>query len=225
MVIKKKTILIIDDDPEFVFLAKSILEAQGMDVIECSTLRQAKKCLEHELPNAILLDMGLQGEHGTEFLKERAENPLWLKVPVVVCSAENLATTVKTAIRYGADDYLLKPIKQTWLLQRIRKCLIKEIKLIHFFEESEEIDLIMEASPDAITESSFIANASIGFDKGAVVEVTIPQSEGDPIVAHFKTDEKSRYSKHGPFETLFSSATLDEDTKNRVKMLKSFWKF
>lgn len=225
MVIKKKTILIIDDDPDFIVLAKSILEAQGMDIVGCSSINQARKYLDTELPNAILLDMGLQGEHGTDFLKERAEKPLWLKIPVVVCSAQNLATTVKMAIRYGADDYLLKPIKQTWLLQRVRKCLIKEEKLIYFFDDKEEIDLIMNARPSSVTETSFIGTASIGFDKGSVVTVSIPQPEGEPLIAHFKTDEKSRYSKDGPFETIFSSATMTEETKNRVKMLKTFWKF
>lgn len=225
MVIKKKKILLIDDDPDFILLVKSILEAQGMEILECTTLKKAKECLEKDLPNVILLDMGLQGEHGTEFLKERADNPLWAKIPVIVCSGQNLAATVKMAIKYGADDYLLKPIKQTWLLQRIRKCLIKEESQVHFFDEGEEIDLIMDARPDSVSESGFIGNASIGFDKGAVVKVSIPQPEGEPVVAYFKTDGKSRFSRRGPFETLFSNATLSEETKNKVKMLKTFWKF
>lgn len=225
MVIKKKTMLIIDDDPEFVMLAKSILEAQGVAVIESYTLAQAREFLQKDIPHAILLDMGLQDEHGTDFLKERAENPLWSKIPVIVCSAENLAATVKMAIRYGADDYLLKPIKQTWLLQRVRKCLIKEEKDTYLFDENEEIEVIIDARPSAVTETSFIGSASMGFNKGAVVKVSIPQPEGEPVVAHFQANEKSRYSKRGPFDTIFSSATIAEETRNKIKMLKTFWKF
>lgn len=225
MVIKKKTILLIDDDPDFVMLAKSILEAQGVDVVECYTLKSAREYLEKDMPNAILLDMGLENEHGTDFLKERAENPLLMKIPVIVCSGQNIAETVKMAIKFGADDYLLKPIKQTWLLQRLRKALLKESKLDYVFDENEEINIIMESRPASVTDTTFIGNASIGFDKGAVVLVSIPQPEGEPVIAHFKASEKSRFSKKGPFETMFSSANLTEEARNKVKMLKSFWKF
>lgn len=226
MVIKKKIVLIIDDDLDFCFLARTILEAQGMEVIDFGNLSDARIFLQDTIPNIIILDMELEKEHGTDFLKERATNPIWTKIPVIVCSSQNLAKTVKDAIRFGADDYLLKPIKQTWLIQRIRKNLIKESHLAYYFNEAEEVDLITEAKPISVAETSFVGRSIIGFEKGAIVLATIPQPNDEPpIITHFKCEEKSRFSSSGPFDTLLIIAAVTETEKNRVKMLKSFWSF
>lgn len=224
MVIKKKTVLLIDDDPDFSALVKTILEAKGMDVISVDAIAQAKIVLAQEVPNVILLDMELSNEYGTDFLKERSKNPLWAKIPVIVCSSQNLATIVKAAIRFGADDYLLKPIKQTWLIQRIRKNLIKEDDLTFYFDESEEVDIIVAAKPISVSKTSFIGRASIGFDKGALATLTIPQGDGEVAHSDFKSDGKSRFHSRGPFDTLFSTVEITESEKNRVHLLKTFWK-
>ncbi len=225
MVIKKKSILIIDDDPDFTFLARSILEAKGMEVTSVGALKDARTRLETDVPNIILLDMELKNEHGVDFLKERSTNPLWAQIPVVVCSSQNLAAVVKTAIRYGADDYLLKPIKQTWLIQRIRKNLIKEDSKEFFFDEGEEVEVLVEAETLAFSKSNFIARASIGFEKGTLILAQIPQPDGgEPIISQFKANEKSRFSSRGPFDTVFSSVTISESEKKRIQLLKTFWK-
>lgn len=224
MVIKKKTVLLIDDDPDFSSLVKTILEAKGMDVVSADSIAEAKIILSKEVPNVILLDMELHNEYGTDFLKERSKNALWAKIPVIVCSSQNLATIVKAAIRFGADDYLLKPIKQTWLIQRIRKNLIKEDNLTFYFEQDEEIDIIVDAKPISVSKTSFIGRSSMGFDKGTVTTVTIPQADGEVAHSDFKSDGKSRFHARGPFDTLFSTVEVTESEKNRVHLLKTFWK-
>ncbi len=225
MVIKKKSVLLIDDDPDFCFLVRTILEAKGMEVIAVATIVEGKEVLEREVPNIIILDMELQYEYGTDFLRERATNALWSKIPVVVCSSQNLATVVKTAIRYGADDYLLKPIKQTWLIQRVRKNLVKEENLAYHFKNEEEIEMHIEAKPISVSKTSFIGRSSAGYEKGAVVSIHIPQADGSVVQSDFKADEKSRFHSRGPFDTLFSTAEVTENEKNRIQLLKSFWSF
>jgi DNA-binding NtrC family response regulator len=225
MVIKKKVVLIIDDDPDFCALVRAILEAKGMGVVAVSTIKHAKDYLEVESPNIILLDMELQGEFGTDFLKERANNLIWSKIPVVVCSSQGVAAIVKAAIKFGADDYLLKPIKQTWLIQRIRKSLLKEESLVYSFDkEEEEIEVIVEAKAVSVSKTSFMGRSSIGFETGSLVKAVIPAEDGEPEIAHFKSDEKSRYSSKGPFDTLFSATAISESEQKRVQLLKTFWK-
>jgi DNA-binding response OmpR family regulator len=225
MVIKKKTVLVIDDDPDFSFLVSTILEAKGMDVLTASNIADARLILEKEAPNIIMLDMELHNEHGTDFLKERALNILWSKIPVIVCSSQSLSTVVKSAIRFGADDYLLKPIKQTWLIQRIRKILIKEESLTYYFKDDQEIELIISAKPISVSKTSFIGRSSIGFEKGSVVTVAMPMSDGTINQIDFKSAEKSQFSSHGPFDTLFTTVEVTENEKNRIQLLKSFWSF
>ena len=225
MVIKKKTVLVIDDDPDFSYLIRTILEAKGMSVFDVSNIADARLTLEKEAPNIILLDMELQNEHGNDFLQERASNNLWSKIPVIVCSSQSLASIVKAAIRFGADDYLLKPIKQTWLIQRVRKILIKEENSTHFFKDNEEIELIIDAKPISVSKISFIGRSNIGFDKGSVVTITMPMSDGMINQIDFKSEEKSRSSARGTFDTLFKTVEVTENEKNRIQLLKSFWSF
>lgn len=225
MVIKKKSILIVDDDPDFIALARTILEAKGMDVISLNTLAELRNYLTKDVPNIIMLDMELQRESGTQFLKERAAHPTWSKIPVIVCSSNAVSSIVKEAIRYRADDYLLKPIKQTWLIQRVRKLLMKEESLTYYFNAKEEVDLVIDAKPISVSKTTFIARSSIGMEKGSVATVSIPQPDHSIMMNEFKCEEKSRYNSRGPFDTLFVTANVTESEKNRVQLLKSFWKF
>lgn len=224
MVIKKKVVLLIDDDPDFCALVRAILEAKGMGVVAVATIQHAKDYLEVESPNIILLDMELQGEYGTDFLKERANNLIWSKIPVVVCSSQGVAAIVKAAIKFGADDYLLKPIKQTWLIQRLRKNLLKEENLVYSFDSEEEVEVIVEAKAISISKTSFMGRSAIGFETGSLITAIIPVEDGEPNIAHFKSDEKSRYSSKGPFDTLFSTTSIAESEQKRVQLLKTFWK-
>ena len=225
MVIKKKTVLVIDDDPDFSFLIRTILEAKGMSVLDVSNIADARLALESEAPNIILLDMELQNEHGNDFLQERALNNLWSKIPVIVCSSQSLATVVKAAIRFGADDYLLKPIKQTWLIQRVRKILLYEENATHFFKDNQEIEMIIEAEPISISKTSFMGRSNIGFDKGSIVTIFMPILDGSTNQIDFKSDEKSRSSSRGIFDTIFTTVEVTENEKNRIQLLKSFWSF
>ena len=216
MVIKKKTVLVIDDDHDFSYFIKTILEAKGMSVIDVTSITEARIILEKEAPNIILLDMELHNEHGNDFLEERATNNIWAKIPVIVCSSQSLSNVIKTAIRFGADDYLLKPVKQTWLIQRIRKILINEENLPYYFERELEIELIIEAKPVSISQKSFMARASIGFEKEVLLTASLQVPSGEDIQNGFKSEEKSRFNTRGVFDTIFK---IIDDTENQQNLI------
>ena len=224
MVLKKKTILVIDDDPDFRNFVRVLLESKGMEVIEASTLDEAHTKLQERTPNIILLDMELENESGIDFLQERAIKPGLSRIPVVVCSSQNLSTVVLEAIRNGADDYLLKPMKQPWLMQRIRKHLINEVELSYTFPDGEEAPVQMAIDAQAVFMSgdSFLARSQMGFGKNVVAQIDVSTNKG-LVTCHFKSAEKSRFSTKGPFDTLLTERGLDSDEKARLKMLKTFW--
>lgn len=224
MVIKKKIALVIDDDPDFCAIVRAILEAKGMEVVDVSSIKEAKNYLFNQVPNIILLDMELKDEYGTDFLKERSTNFAWSRIPVIVCSSKSMITVVKAAIKYGADDYLIKPIKQTWLIQRIRKTLIKDDTLSFDFPDEEEIQIEVEATSISVSKTSFIARGSVGYAVGALITATIPLPEGDPIVSQFKCVEKSRFNAKGPFDTVLSSSAISDAEKKRLQLMKAFWR-
>lgn len=235
MVIKKKSVLIVDDDPDFRIILETILERQGMETVSCSSLLEATEKLKVSLPDLIILDLKLGNEHGVQFLHQRFGDKSLSQIPVIICSSENSAPLIKSILKFNSVDYLLKPIKQAWLIQKVRKALLnsKELKV----EFSNEI-VSLEISADAVKvlNSGMTIESNIGFEKDVVVEVGIKEKERSNLfennevkngkrIVFLKTSEKSKYNKFGTFETSLAMAGVTQDEKVRIKLLKAFWRF
>ena len=123
MTIFKKIVFVIDDDQDFCLYLKLILEANGMDVKCYFTISEAEQSIEISSPDVIILDMEFKDDHGIKFLKKRKLNPRLAEIPVVVCSTQDLAVVIKAAFNFGANDYILKPLNQSILMNKIKKCL------------------------------------------------------------------------------------------------------
>lgn len=235
MVIKKKSVLIVDDDPDFRAIIETILERQGMEVISCASLQEAGERLKESLPNLIILDLKLGNEHGVQFLHKRFGDKFLSQIPVIICSSENSAPMIKSILKFNSVDYLLKPIKQAWLIQKVRKALLSERALkIEFSNEIVNLEVMADALD--VTGNGLVIEANIGFEKDVVVEVNIKEKERAKIfkadevndghkIAYLKTLERSKYNRNGTYETPLVIAGVTVEDKMRIKLLKSFWRF
>ncbi|NNK84374.1 MAG: sigma-54-dependent Fis family transcriptional regulator [Desulfobacterales bacterium] len=113
--------------------------------------------LENDLPDLILLDIGLPGMTGVEALKIiKKRHP---EIIVIMITAYEDIETVISAMKLGAYDYVVKPLKMDSLLANVRVALEtismrKEIQMLHekylkenlpcFISESDAISDIME---------------------------------------------------------------------------------
>lgn len=235
MVIKKKSVLIVDDDPDFRAIIETILERQGMEVISCASLQEAGERLKESLPNLIILDLKLGNEHGVQFLHKRFGDKFLSQIPVIICSSENSAPMIKSILKFNSVDYLLKPIKQAWLIQKVRKALLSERALkIEFSNEIVNLEVMADALD--VTGNGLVIEANIGFEKDVVVEVNIKEKERAKIfkadevndghkIAYLKTLERSKYNRNGTYETPLVIAGVTAEDKMRIKLLKTFWRF
>lgn len=66
-------ILIVDDEPELVFLTKKVLEQGGQKVLEAGNGRECMNILADEVLDLILLDIMLPGENGLMFARKSRE--------------------------------------------------------------------------------------------------------------------------------------------------------
>lgn len=235
MVIKKKSVLIVDDDPDFRAIIETILERQGMEVISCASLQEAGERIKESLPNLIILDLKLGNEHGVQFLHKRFGDKFLSQIPVIICSSENSAPMIKSILKFNSVDYLLKPIKQAWLIQKVRKALLSERALkIEFSNEIVNLEVMADALD--VTGNGLVIEANIGFEKDVVVEVNIKEKERAKIfkadevndghkIAYLKTLERSKYNRNGTYETPLVIAGVTAEDKMRIKLLKTFWRF
>lgn len=110
---EKKRILVVDDDKSILRAFKKILEGAGYHVQTAETGKEALNQLNGAKFDLCLVDVKLPDMDGTELLLEMAENPKTIKIIITGFSSEKVGIK---ASEYGADDFLVKPVKAEELL-------------------------------------------------------------------------------------------------------------
>ena len=119
------TILVADDEP---FLRTKIalsLRAEGFSVLEVNNgLKALNKARKHH-PDVILMDVMMplmDGLEATQFIRE-AES--LQGIPIIIMTVHNRAEDVKRAFVSGITEYIVKPFRQDYMIERIKACLKK----------------------------------------------------------------------------------------------------
>ena len=131
-------ILIVDDEENIRFTFESFLSDEGYDVKTASNLQDGKRLLADEEFDLVFLDILLGRDSGLEILREVKERGL--PSPVVMITGAPEVETAAEAVRYGAFDYIPKPVMQENLLRVARLAL--EHKML--IEENETFRMRLE---------------------------------------------------------------------------------
>jgi putative two-component system response regulator len=115
---EKKIILTIDDDPIILNQIMSILK-DDYSVRPVKSGEAALKYLEDHLVDMILVDCNMPGMSGFDVLAALQENEWWSTIPVIFLTGSVDGDDEVKALANGAMDYLLKPIKDKSLKQRV----------------------------------------------------------------------------------------------------------
>jgi len=131
----KTTILVIDDDPDFIDAVTPILESAFYAVVTALSPNEGKEKIFSEKPDLILLDImmdslfdGFSLCHAIKTSKEYKE---FKDTPIIFVSAVKEVTGSRFQFNaqeqgmVGPDDYMDKPVKPNDLLARIEKFLKK----------------------------------------------------------------------------------------------------
>ncbi|MBV0912502.1 response regulator [Anianabacter salinae] len=114
-----RSILIVDDEMPIRRLLRVALERAGYAAVEADCARAALGVLKSEVPQLVLLDLGLPDRDGLELIGAFREKD----VPIIVLTAREASSEKVAALDLGADDYVTKPFDSEELLARIRSCL------------------------------------------------------------------------------------------------------
>ncbi|MCC7010504.1 MAG: response regulator transcription factor [Acidobacteria bacterium] len=113
-------ILLVDDEVAIQRAVGPLLRTRGYDVDIAASGGEALRMIADEMPDLIVLDLGLPDIQGTEVCRRvRATS----QVPIVVLSARGSEADKVHALDLGADDYVSKPFGPEELLARIRVAL------------------------------------------------------------------------------------------------------
>jgi len=116
------TILIVDDEPDIRELIGEILADEGFAPILASCAAEARDRRIESNPDLILLDVWMPDSDGISLLREWSEQDPPL-CPVVMISGHGSVEAAVEATRYGASDFIEKPVSMARLLNTVRKAL------------------------------------------------------------------------------------------------------
>ncbi|MGB5912913.1 MAG: response regulator [Promethearchaeia archaeon] len=124
---EKKTILVVDDEPDIVNLTQKFLELENYDTITCNNGKEALKIVEEKYPDIvlILLDVMMPGLSGWEVLQNLKGNDLFKDILVVLFTVKSFNEDIQKGKALGADGYITKPFSGNDLLKYVKK-LLKE---------------------------------------------------------------------------------------------------
>lgn len=113
-------ILVVDDEPHLVRTLAINLRARDYEVETAGDGRSAVQAVHDQLPDLVILDLGLPDIDGVDVLRRIREVA---QTPVIVLSARTDSIDKVEALDLGADDYVTKPFAVDELLARIRVAL------------------------------------------------------------------------------------------------------
>lgn len=109
-------VLVVEDSPLQMSIMLRYLEDQDMDIITATDGYEALKLARDSVPDLVLLDMVLPGMDGFEVCLQIKSSPATSEVPVMVITSLSDQEDKLKSLRYGADDFLSKPIDRRELL-------------------------------------------------------------------------------------------------------------
>ena len=115
-----KTILVVDDEPNIVEIARDYLVQAGFQVTAAPDGAAALESARAVPPDLVVLDLGLPVIDGLEVARRLRQER---DVPIVILTARDQEVDRIVGLELGADDYVTKPFSPRELVARVRAVL------------------------------------------------------------------------------------------------------
>jgi len=118
-----RTILVVDDEPGIVAIARDYLDRAGFRVITAGDGAAALRLARAERPSLLVLDLMLPGMDGLDVARALREDPATHMLPIIMLTARVEEADRLIGLELGADDYITKPFSPRELVARVRAVL------------------------------------------------------------------------------------------------------
>ncbi|MDX1404185.1 MAG: response regulator [Woeseiaceae bacterium] len=114
------TILIVDDSPTELHLFQDMLEKSGFDTLVADSGEDGIRQAESARPDCILMDVVMPGMNGFQATRKLTHDPRTSDIPIIMITNKDQETDKIWGMRQGAVEYIVKPIGQKELVEKIR---------------------------------------------------------------------------------------------------------
>jgi CheY-like chemotaxis protein len=119
-------ILIVDDNPQNLKLARVLLSGEGYDVRTAPDAEDALAALSSFHPDLILMDLQLPGMDGLDLTRRLKSDPAHRNICIVALTAYAMRGDKEKALAAGCDGYIAKPIDTDQLPEDVRNYLARK---------------------------------------------------------------------------------------------------
>lgn len=123
----RKSILVIDDDTDYIEFVEAVLEKEGYGVSSCLNGEEGRKMAAEILPDLIIVDLMMETwSEGSNIVNSIRSSSVTKDTPIILASSVNLAeqlTDLGMEDTMNISAYLKKPITPEQLLQQVKKIL------------------------------------------------------------------------------------------------------
>jgi two-component system chemotaxis response regulator CheY len=116
-----KTILVVDDSRIMRNIVKNTFSSLKIpcQFLEAGNGKIAYNLLETNKVSLVFLDWNMPEMNGLEFLKKVRSMPDYANIPIIMVTSEAAKYNVSEAFQNGATDYIVKPVRENVLMQKI----------------------------------------------------------------------------------------------------------
>ncbi len=122
----KKTILVVDDELDFVAYLCTLLEDNGYDTLRATNGIEALEMAKSHRPNLITLDMTMPEQSGVRALKQLKSDPDLSQIPVVIVTGigESMNSFIQKIPHFPRPEgFIAKPIEREALVEMVGRLL------------------------------------------------------------------------------------------------------
>ncbi len=203
----KPPILIVDDDPEHLFMLKTVLADWGHPTLVAKSGREALEMGRVQTFGLILMDVRMREVDGLSALEEFKRDGRNRATPVIIMTAYSKVEDAVRALKAGAYDYLTKPLDLDLVRIALKRALehqnLKEEKEAGLWGSAEEQGLV--GSSPAFRQVLDLIDLVAGAE--ATVLITGESGVGKEVVARAIQRRSTRADK--PFITINCAALAE----------------
>ncbi len=167
-------ILIADDSLIVRKSYESMLSMMGHEVISCNDGKEAVESFLVNSPELLILDVDMPVMDGLAACREIRKHQTGASVPIIIVSALDEENDILDGLNAGADDYLVKPVKEAHLVAKLKTTL--DISSLH----KRDFELVRE---HIVFDGKYRVEKMLGYGAHSVVFMVSDTKNSDKTFA------------------------------------------
>ncbi|UNK17893.1 response regulator transcription factor [Paenibacillus sp. N3/727] len=203
----RKTILLVDDEPDIVDLLKLFLEKE-FDVLEANDGQTAVELFSRTSIDLAVIDIMMPHLDGFQLLQWIRKHS---KLPVIVVSAKNQETDKITGLGLGADDFITKPFSPLEVVARIQA----QLRRTYEFNDPALTRAEAEMAETQLGDLTLDHEACMLYKRGEPIALTAIEYK---LLKLFMSKPGRIYTKKQIFENVWSDPYFADDNTIMVQI-------